>query len=115
MRDEGILTIYSLQNTAPQGLMPVNQLVEIDRAYYARKTASYNRIYAAMGANHQFDMVVRVFNIEPPETGMYVILEDEKQYQIDVCQEIVGKDCVDLTLIRVEDFYDVAEPIEGGE
>ena len=107
MQDEGILTIYSLENVAEEGLMPTEKLVKIEEAYYARKTASYNRIYSAMGANHQFDLLVRCFNTSTPEQGMYVILEDGKQYQIDVCQEIVGKDCIDLTLVKVEDYYDV--------
>lgn len=110
MQDEGILTIYSLENIAQAGLKPTEKLVYVDKAYYARRTASYSRIYSAMGADHRFDLLVRVFNTSVPEDGMYVILEDGKQYQIDICQEIVGKDCIDLTLKKVEDYYDVVEP-----
>ena len=110
MQDEGILQICSLQNVAPPGLMPTESLVEVATAYYARRTAGYQRIYSALGANHRFDMIVRAFATEIPEAGWYVVLDDGTQYQIDIVQEIVGKDCVDLTLIKVEDYYNVIVP-----
>lgn len=109
MRPTGICTIYSLENTASPGMKPTEKLVEICTAYYAERTVGYNRIYAAMGADHQFDMLIRIFNTDFIENGMYVILEDGKQYQIDISQKIVGRDAVDLTLKRVEDYYEVAE------
>ena len=105
----GLCTIYSLENTATDGMMPTEKLVKICDAYYAERTVGYNRIYAAMGANHKFNMLVRVFNTELPDEGMYVVLEDGKQYQIDIAQKIVGRDAIDLTLIRVEEYYEVSD------
>ena len=110
MQAEGILKICSLENVAQPGLMPVESLVEITTAYYARKTAGYQRIYAALGADHRFDKIVRAYNIPVPDSGQYVVLDDGSQYQIDIAQEIVGQGCVDLTLIKVEDYYNVADP-----
>ena len=109
MIDEGILTIYSLENIAAPGCMPTEKLVEVEKDYYAKVTYGITRIYAALGANHRFDTVVRVFCPNKVEQGMYVVLEDGRQYQIDICQEVVGKDAYDLTLVRLEDYYDVAE------
>lgn len=105
----GLCTIYSLENTATDGMMPTEKLVKICDAYYAERTVGYNRIYAAMGANHKFNMLVRVFNTELADEGMYVVLEDGKQYQIDIAQKIVGRDAIDLTLIRVEEYYEVSD------
>ena len=105
----GLCTIYSLENTATDGMMPTEKLVKICDAYYAERTVGYNRIYAAMGANHKFNMLVRVFNTDIPDEGMYVVLEDGKQYQIDIAQKIVGRDAIDLTLIRVEEYYEVSD------
>ena len=105
----GLCTIYSLENTATDGMMPTEKLVKICDAYYAERTVGYNRIYAAMGANHKFNMLVRVFNTDLPDEGMYVVLEDGKQYQIDIAQKIVGRDAIDLTLIRVEEYYEVSD------
>ena len=110
MRPTGLCTIYTLENIAPAGRKPEEKLIEITKAYYAERTVGYNRIYAAMGANHQIDMLIRVFNTDIVDNDMYVILEDGKQYQIDVMQKIVGRDAIDLTLKRVEDYYEVAEP-----
>ena len=107
MRDTGLLTLYNLTNVASQGQMPTEKLVAVGTAYYAEKTIGYNRIYAARGANEQIDMVVRCYNTEVPYSAKYVILEDGVQYQISVKQKIVDEDAVDLTLVRVEEYYDV--------
>ena len=115
MQDVGILKICSLENVASPGLMPTESLVEIETAYYAKRTAGYQRIYSALGADHRFDMIVRCFNTATPSAGHYVVLEDGTQYQIDIAQEIVGKDCIDLTLIKVEDYFNVIVPTETNE
>lgn len=107
MRDAGLLTLYSLTNTATAGQMPREQLSSVGTAYYAEKTIGYNRIYAARGANEQIDMVVRCYNTDIPYSAKYVILEDGEQYQITVKQKIVDEDATDLTLVRVEEYYDV--------
>lgn len=109
MRPTGLCTIYTLENIAQAGRKPTEKLVELCTAYYAERTVGYNRIYAALGANQRIDMLIRIFNTEMIEAGMYVILEDGKQYQIDIAQKIIGTDSVDLTLVRVEDYYEVVE------
>ncbi len=108
MRPTGLCTIYKLKNISELGRKPTEKLVKIVDAYYAERTVGYNRIYAARGANQKINQLVRVFNTNLIEEGMYVVLEDGYQYQIDIAQKIVDKDAVDLTLVRVEDYYDVA-------
>lgn len=107
MRDAGILTLYNLTTTSAAGDAPVEKLEIVGTAFYAEKTVGYNRIYAARGANEQIDMVVRCYNTEVPYSAKYVKLEDNNQYQITVKQKIVDEDATDLTLVRVEDYYDV--------
>lgn len=114
MRDEGILTFYTLQNTAVNGRKPEDRLVAVTTAFYARRTVGMNRLYAAAGANRNIDVLVRCFNTPTmPLSGnravQYVILEDGLQYRIDAAQEVVDDDALDLTLVRMEDFYDVAD------
>ena len=109
MRDDGILTFYELANISLPGRMPVEKLVSVSNAYYGRRTVGVNRLYAAAGANRDFDVLVRCHNTPTvPGNAKYVVLEDGKQYRIDAAQEIVDLDAVDLTLIRLEEFYDVA-------
>ena len=107
MRDMGVLTLYDLVTTSTSGDMPIEKLSEIGRAYYAEKTVGYNRIYAARGANQEIDTVVRCYNTDVPYSAKYVVLEDGNQYQISVKQKIVDEDATDLTLVRLEDYYDV--------
>lgn len=106
MDEVGILSICSLQNIAISGKMPTEKLVEIDTAYYQMRQAGVTRIYQALGADRRFDLLVRCFNTTVPREGLYVVIDDE-QYRIDICQRIIGKDAVDLTLVKVEEYYDV--------
>lgn len=108
MREGGIVTLYALENTADPGFMPVEKLVEKSTAFYSKSTAGITRIYAAMGANREFDMVIRCWNMtELPPGVKYAIPEDGNQYRIDPAQPIYDEDAIDLTLVRLEDFYDV--------
>lgn len=108
MRDGGLVTLYSLENVAQPGFMPVQKLVEQGKAYYSYVTAGITRIYAAMGANRQFDLVIRAHNmVSLPGNAKYAIPEDGLQYRIDPAQPVYDEDAIDLTLVRLEDFYDV--------
>ena len=107
MRDEGLLKVCRLQNTAQNGDMPTESIVVIEECYYSIIGASTQRVYLALGADHRFDKLVRCHNTLTPKTGDYVILEDGTQYQIDIAKEVVGQDDMDLTLVKLEDYYDV--------
>lgn len=113
MRDDGILTFYELTNVAADGRMPVEKLVSAGTAYYGRRQIGVQRLYAARGANASIDVLVRCYNTPTVPKGtkraMFVILEDDYQYRIDAVQEQPDLDAVDLTLVRLEDFYDVAD------
>lgn len=112
MRDGGLVTLYALENTAQPGFMPVERLVEKGRAYYSYVTAGVTRIYAAMGANRQFDLVIRCHNmVALPDGVKFAVPEDGQQYRIDPAQPIYDEDAIDLTLVRLEDYFDV-EPAE---
>lgn len=106
MRDAGILTIYSLTNTAQPGLMPTEKLVKICDAYYIERTVGVTRAYAAMSANQQIDKLVRCFNTSLSVDAEYAVLEGGDQYRITLKQ--VRGDDIDLTLERLEDYLDVS-------
>ena len=113
MRDGGIVTLYSLENTATAGFMPALKLVPQGTAFYSYSTTGITRLYAALGVNKQIDMVIRCHNmVALPEGVEYAIPEDGKQYRIDPAQPIYDADAIDLTLVRLENYYDVAEPSE---
>lgn len=108
MRDAGMLSVYYLSNIATPGQMPKEDLVKICDAYYIEQTVGVTRAYAALSANQQIDMLVRIFNTELPTNAEYVVLEDGNQYRISLKQK--RGDNIDLTLVRLEDYYDCSEP-----
>lgn len=114
--DDGILELYTLQNVAENGRMPVYKLVLSDKAYYGERTVGYNRLYAAKGVNQQIDKLIRIWRNDTVEVNFYVILEDKKQYRVDAVQHLYDDDglkVTDLTLSKLEKFYDVAENEDG--
>lgn len=121
MDREGILSICKLENTAEAGFMPVQKLVPLVPAYYRKRTVGYNRLYAAMGANKEISLLVRCFNTEVPDYNeqLYVIfpkesLSDSEQFRVSAIQEIVEDGAIDLTLSKMEEFFDVSYDGIGG-
>lgn len=106
MRDAGLLTYYTLSNIAARGAMPVEKLVPVGTSYYYERTIGVTRAYSALSANQRIDKLIHCYNAEIPYNAEYVILEDGLQYRISL-KQVVGDD-VDLTLERLEAFYDVA-------
>lgn len=108
MRDEGLLTFYNLTNISTNGQMPKEQLVNLGvDAFYANKTIGFQRLYAAKGQNYKLDKLVRVYNTQLPEDAKYVILEDGRQYRIEDIQVIADEDALELSLSRLEKYYEV--------
>lgn len=97
--------------------MPIQKLVPIVAAYYRKRTVGYNRMYAAMGANKEISLLVRCFNTEVPDYNeqLYVLfpresLEDSEQFRVSAIQEIVEDGAIDLTLSKMEEYFDVELP-----
>lgn len=107
MDEQGLLTIYSLENISANGLKPSMQLVEQATAYYTERVVGVTRMYAALGASHRIDALLRCYNTDVLEEGMVVVPNDGQQYQIDAIQKIIGKDAVDITLVKVDSLYEI--------
>lgn len=114
MMDAGIVTICDLIDTADPGDMAQYQLVPVSQAYFANRTMSYRRSYAARGANEQIDLLIRVWRDPEIRMGQYAVLSDstdDGQYQITLIQHTVDADNLqisDLTLRRLDQLYEVA-------
>lgn len=106
---DGTLRIYTLQNTAAAGAMPVDRLVQkySEDVYYSDRVIGFSRQYAAMGADQFISKLVRIWDM-PVEAGEYAVI-DGVQYRIDMVQRLKDEDglkVVDLTLSKLEDRYD---------
>lgn len=115
MRDEGLLTFYKLSNDAASGMKPVEKLVPLKvddvnvTAYYENRTIGIQRRYMAKGADYQLDRLVRCYNTIVPEEAKYVIMEDLRQYRIEDIAGIVDEGACDLSLERLENYYEVLD------
>ena len=106
---DGVLRIYTLQNTASPGAMPVPELIlkYPHDIFYADRVVGYNRQYAAMGADQYISKLVRIWDM-PVEAGEYAVI-DGVQYRIDMVQRLkdeTGLKVCDLTLAKLEERYD---------
>ena len=113
---EGLLTVYNLKNTAEKGLMPKEELVKLCEEYYGERTIGVTRQYAALGADRRVDLLLRIWRNNDVFPGQYVIPDDGMQYRIDFVQNTKDEDGLpvsDLTLVRLEKNYDVAEPVQA--
>lgn len=113
---EGVLRIYTRQNVAAAGEMPVYRLVPkfSDEIYYEDRRFGYNRYYTALGHDQNITKMVRIYDEQVEtqvETGDYAII-DGVQYLIDPVQPDRDEDGLkirDLTLLKSEDYYDCVD------
>ena len=127
MRDDGVLYICDLINTADNGDMPREKLQIVNKHWFEERVIGYGRFYTAQGVNQQVDRLVRVHLDNNIRIGQYAVLGNGEQFRIDMVangQEvmertkmydskyyrqprIVGNKYTELTLSRVENYYDV--------
>lgn len=109
---EGVLRIYTRQNVAAAGEMPVYRLVPkfSDEIYYEDRRFGHNRYYTALGHDQNITKMVRIYD-KQVETGDYAII-DGVQYLINPVQPDRDEDGLkirDLTLLKLEDYYDCVD------
>lgn len=114
--DDGVLKVCTLENKIESGKKPQEVLKPITKEmYFGLKTIGYQRAYLAHGVNRSIDLIVRVFYNPKIKDGMYAVLsycDDNGQYMIDRIERRTdddGEKVVDLTLVKLEDLYDVYE------
>lgn len=110
--DSGTLKICDLTNTAAKGEMPREALLPVSRHWYGERTVGVTRLYAAMGANQQVDLLVRIHADRGVKVGQFAVLGNGDQYRIDAVSQVTddnGLRATDLTLSRLGELYDVAD------
>lgn len=109
----GIATLYHVTETAVDGGMPTRKLSSFFHTYFADRRIGITRIYAAKGVKKRIDRVIRIEYTEDVLADDIAILDDGKQYRIDIVHQVEDENdlyCTELTLERLETYYDV--PVE---
>lgn len=112
MLDAGILYLCQLNDVAEPGDMPREALQKIARHWYEDRVIGMNRQYLAKGVNEQVDMLVRIHHEPKARIGLYAMLGNGEQLRITNVSPIIDDDGLrmsELTLTRLEDYFDVAD------
>ena len=100
--DDGILTIYKVENTAHPGQMPVEGLTEKDRYYYGFDTLGINRFYTALQAQQQIEAVVNVPGWGDIAATDICALDNGDQFRIVMRQPTLDDNGLRITKLSLE-------------
>ena len=100
--DDGILTIYSVENIAEPGDMPVTGLVEKASFYFGYETVGINRFYTALQVNRQIESVVHIPGWNDIGATDICVLENGKQYAMPQIQPTLDDDNLRITRLSLE-------------
>lgn len=100
--DDGILTIYSVENIAEPGSMPVTGLVEKAKYYFGYETVGINRFYTALQANRQIESVVHIPGWNDIGATDVCVLENGNQYIMPQIQPTLDDDNLRITRLSLE-------------
>lgn len=109
--NDGMVTIYRVENRAAPGEKPKDALFKRGILRYQRRTVGIQRHYAAMNAGARVDLLLRVpYRRSVSTQDVAVPTLDGKQYRITLIQvpEDVTPPVMDLTLERLERDYDLS-------
>ncbi len=108
--NDGIVTIYSVDNIAEKGNKPKEGLTKkVGPLRYQKRTVGMSRYWTAMQAQVRVDQVIRVPQISSISTQEVAIPIDGLQYKIVQIQHIedVQPPSMDLSLERIDANYDI--------
>lgn len=108
--DDGILTIYSVENIGEPGMMPVTGLVKKDQYYYGFDTLGINRFYTALQAKQQIESVVNIPGWGDISATDVCALDNGDQFRIVMRQPTIDEDGLRITklsLERIDDHYEI--------
>lgn len=107
--NDGVLSIYSLENIAEKGNKPIESLKEKEKGMrYEERTVGMARYWTAFQYQTKIQRILRVQRRDTIQPLNVVVPNDGEQYKI--VQVQYPKDspsCMDLSLERLEARYDI--------
>lgn len=100
--DDGILTIYSVENIGNPGFKPVAGLMKKESYCFGYDTLGITRYYTALQAKQQIEAVVNVPGWNDITTLDICILENGKQYKIVMVQPAFDEQGLKITKLSLE-------------
>lgn len=135
MYDSGTLKVCNLTDIAENGTMPKQILSVVNKYWFEMRTIGINRRYLAKGVNENIDLLVRIPRDNNIEIGQYAVLGNNDQYRISNVSHgheqpyytrlvkkdfyqgyhtvyITELDYTELTLVKLENYYEVDNECE---
>jgi len=112
--NDGVVKLYTAENVAASGKMPVLHLTFLCQLWFDEMTVGITRYYTAKQANAEIETVLRCPRWRDISTQLVAQLADGKIYRIEQIQ--YPRDAVpasmDLALSRIEQRFEV---VAGGD
>lgn len=105
--DDGILTIYSVENSAEKGKKPVYSLKEKEKYYFGFSAVGINRYYTALQANIKIENVVNIPDWADVSTDDMCRLEGDTVYKIAMVQNVLDESNLKITKLSLERTGDI--------
>jgi len=100
---DGVVTVYSVSNTAAAGYAPVATKTQKIKLAYEELRLGINRYYMGLQNQQKIERVIRVQDVGHVTSQDVAVTEDGTEYRIDLVQRAEGiyPVSVDLTLVKV--------------
>ena len=107
--NSGVVQIYSVEDSAQPGYQPKPALKLKLTLRYEEQRLGINRLYLSRQNHAEVEKVIRVPRQDSISNQDVAILESGSQYSIDYTQTVqdVYPPCLDLSLVKVEQNYEV--------
>lgn len=100
--DDGLVVIYDVANKTEPGAIPQKVLKESKRFFYSIETAGIKRIYEAVRANQQIDLLIAVYRDEQLSTNQIAETENGDQFIIRTIQHMNDENNIKITKLGLE-------------
>ena len=111
---DGLIKVYSVTDVSQPGYKPVEKLVFKIALRYDEQRLGITRFYSGQQNQSQIERVIRVPRAGAVSNQDVAVTEDGHKYRIDLVQAVMDiyPPCVDLTLSRLDQDYEVDDEIE---
>lgn len=111
--NDGIVTIYSVADSAKPGYKPVEALTKKITLRYEEQRLGIQRLYSGRQNQIEIERVIRTPRAGDVNNQDVAITEDGKQYSIDMVQSALGiyPPSIDITLAKIEQKYEVPNDV----
>lgn len=112
--NDGIVTVYSVSDTAKPGYKPVKETAFKVALRYEEQRLGIQRFYSGSQNQVKIERVIRCPAAGNVSTQDLAVTEDGKQYEIHLVQTVkdVYPPSVDITLAKTDQKYEVSHDLE---